>query len=900
MNKKNKSPSKSSDGRVWIERDELLRLMDRSDDYALTLLLAPAGSGKSTLMQQWRQRRNNQGIAQLSLTRRDADPVHFFNRLDTAIRTVVPGYDGLSYNDLSAEAALPAEVLAEWLAEALGVIGAPLTILVDDFQFADNGLIHDVLAELLARLPAAVHLVLASRTHPHFSLSRLKLEDRLLIIDRHDLRFSEQDCSAFCAHLCPDLDGEVSHRLWQMTEGWAAGIKLGLLACSRGGQADAQSLSGNLPELVDYFARVVLHDLTAALNRFLLSCSVLERINAGLCDTLLGSDNSQEMIDTIRARELFLQPIEERPGWWRLHPLFQEFLLARAQREEGMDIPALHRQAADWFMREGDEEMALHHAAQLDDTPFFETLLATCCDRWLHSGRFGAIIHWVLPLPEDTISSNTDLSGPLIGALTLSRRFNQAQYFIELAQEVPAAQQRGRFVHAGSRYFQETMLQLFQHDTDFRVGADREALLASAGHHDIRAFCLAILAYHYLLHAEFDEALHYAQRAKDTLAQLGYAYLESYADLILVLCDRNRGRMLHATQNVHLMYARYDDGSHGPAWVNAATAKAVVLYECNQLAEARQLCETLLPLVSSACATEIIASAYLTLIRILELDGNVLRSHRLIQHLERILKLGNYDRFQAQVVHEQMRQAYRSGDRERMRWILAEYGIEARYRAGDWQSSRDYDEEWERSGLAVAMWLQSQELLQQAEAVLQAVLETLRAQGAYARAVVAESNLVVTAWQRGDDQLAFTRLRHLVERHGIECLNRTTLDEAPGLYQVLMHASEKGRMTFPPLYLEMFASVIAVAESVITAEPEEVSLAEPLTAREKDILELLRKGISNREIGALSGLAVTTIKWHIKNIFAKLGVTSRAEAIVMANRSPERLGIKPMETEKAG
>src|SRR5690606_36881573 len=151
---------------------------------------------------QWRARRSDTGVASSSLTRGDADPVQFVNRRDTAIRTVVTGYDGLSYNDLSAEVTLPPEVLAEWLVEALTIIEQPLHILIDDFQLAESSLLHDVLAELLTQLPENIHLILASRTHPQFSLSRLKLDDRLLVIDRPDLRFSERDCEVFCSRLC--------------------------------------------------------------------------------------------------------------------------------------------------------------------------------------------------------------------------------------------------------------------------------------------------------------------------------------------------------------------------------------------------------------------------------------------------------------------------------------------------------------------------------------------------------------------------------------------------------------------------------------------------------------------------------------------------------------------------
>ena len=883
---------KSMNERGWIERGELLQLFDRARDYALTLLLAPAGSGKSTLMMQWRRQHADLAPAIVSLGRRDADPVHFFHHLDRAIRAVVPDYSGLSYNDLSAEAALPAEVLAEWLNDGLAGLDAPLYILVDDFQFADNTLIHEVLAELLMQDTGHVHWILASRTYPHFSLSRLKLDDRVLVIDRHDLRFSEDDCHAFGARLCPHLDEQGRRRLWQMTEGWAAGLKLGLMACSQSDTSADQAFGGKQPEMVDYFARVVLHELPPKIKYFLLACSVLERFNASLCDYLLERCDSGVMIDEIHARQLFIQGMEEQPGWWRLHPLFLEFLLGRVQRAEGIDLSALHRRAADWFMQHDDEEMALHHAAQVGEEDYLEALLTLCCERWLRSGNYGAIVHWVLPLPEEQTAAHTGLSGPLIAALTLSRRFNQAQYIIDLVREVPADHLRGRFIHDNNIEFHETMLQLFQHDTDFRVGADREALLSSAVHHDIRAFAMAILAYHYLLHAEFDEALKYAQRAKDTLSQLGYHYLESYADLILVLCDRNRGRMLHAARNVQAMYQRFDDGQQGAAWVNAATAHAVVLYEMNQLDAARQQCETLLPLVSSACATEIIAHAYLTLIRILELEGCHARSQRLLSHLERVLHLGNYDRFHAQVIHEQMRQACRADDPARMDFLMQHCGLLERYRRGEWAVPRHYDEEWERSGLAVALWLQTRGELVDAERVLQSVAQTLRRQGANARAVVAEVNLVLVSWRRDRDQQALQRLQALVSRDGVECLNRTALDEAPGFHNVLLALADRGELELPDMYRQMFAGFVDVplikGKGQARSAPVHV---EELTAREREILDLLRGGISNREISEACGLAVTTIKWHVKNIFAKLNVSSRAEAIVLANRTPERFGI---------
>jgi len=882
---------KSVEGKAFIDRKELLPLLDRSRSYALTMLLAPAGSGKSTLLNQWRRHRQNWKLAYLPLSRRDIDPVHFFNRLDTAIRSVAPRFDGLSYNDLSAEAALPAEVLAEWLAEALQQVPEPFYILLDDFQLADNPLIHDVIAGVLMQMPEHVHWILATRNHPRFSLSRLKLEDRLLVIDRHDLRFSKEECDEISAKLCPSLDPHERHKLWQVTEGWAAGIKLGLLAGGQPGQSVDAALSGNQPELVDYFARVVLHDLPDEVKELLLVCSVLDRFSAPLCNDLLARDDSEVIIDQMRSRELFLRPIDDKPGWWRMHALFQEFLQGRAQLNPDVDTAFILRRASDWFMRNDDEDMALQMAMQEGDTAFIRDQLALSCERWIRKGNYSGIVKWVLPIAEDTIITDTDISGPLIAALILTRRFNQAQYFIDLYKETPKALLRGKYTDEDNIAFQETMLQLFQHDTDFRVGADREALLSGAKHNDLRAFSLAILAYHFLLHAEFDEALVYAQKARDTLEQLGYHYLVSYADLILVLCDRNRGRMMQATQYVHRMYERYADGQQGPAWVNAATAKAVVLYEMNGLTEARALCETLLPLVSGACATEVIAHAYLTLIRILDLEGEATRSQRLLNHLERILQLGNYDRFRAQVVHERMRQAFRAGDASRMDELMSEYRLHHRYLEGEWHAPRAYDESWERLGLAVALWLQHRDRLDAAERVLQSIWQTLQNQGANARSVVAQAHLVVIAWHTDRRTLATERLQILMLRHGIECLNRTALDEAPGLHSIMETLIDSGEIEVPPVYRMMFRDFSRPVAAAPPVRPAQQPVN--LTSRERDVLTLLCRGISNREIGEQSGLAITTIKWHIKNIFSKLNVSSRAEAIVMATQSPERFGLMP-------
>lgn len=218
---------------AYVNRADLVALLNRADNYALTLLLAPAGSGKSTLLMQWRNTHPELPLAVINLDQCDADPSHFLNRLNSALSDMVSNYHGLSCDDPSVEPGKQSEVLAERLADALSSIKTPLYILVDDFHCADSIFIHEMFAELIARLPHNIHFIVASHTHPRFSLSRLKLDGRAQVIDHHDLRFSESEIMELSERLCPSLAEECRNQLLTMTEGWTAGVKLGLMALSQ-------------------------------------------------------------------------------------------------------------------------------------------------------------------------------------------------------------------------------------------------------------------------------------------------------------------------------------------------------------------------------------------------------------------------------------------------------------------------------------------------------------------------------------------------------------------------------------------------------------------------------------------------------------------------------------------
>jgi LuxR family maltose regulon positive regulatory protein len=872
-----------------LRRDELLSLLDRSAEFSLTVLLAPAGFGKSTLLAQWRQHRPDLETALLCLDAGDADPVRFFRRLGETLRDLVPGFDTLSYNPLSAEIEVPPAVVAETLEQAFAAVPGPLWLLLDDFQHAAHPFIQQVLGLLLERLPPQVHLVLASRRHPGFSLSRLKLLDRLFVIDEHDLRLDCRQIALLARQLRLELTPEQASRLLDRTEGWMAGVKLALLVQARSGSDALEHFSGQQPEVVDYFAHVVLRDLTPALHEFVLCTALLEEFDAALCNAVLGRQDAARLIGLIAGQALFLQECAGRPGWYRYHALFQDFLQNRLRVESPERILALHCAAAEHLVQRGETEGALLHGER--GTPeCFERTLGHCCRQWLTRGDYGPIIRWLGALPEDKLAANSDLFMPFVSALIFSRRFNQARYYLDVVQAATTPAE-GRLADDSAPVFLEVMLQLFQHDTDFRLRDDHAVLLGSCRHHDIRAFSLAMLAYHHMLHADFVAARQYALQAKAVLGQLGYVYLESYADLILILCDHSSGYSAAAVARAEDLLARTQSSPDSPARVNATTAIAVVRYEQNCLNEAQRLCEENLPRVSSACATELVVAVYLTLSRLLALKGEQTRAQRLTAQLYRILQLGNYDRFVGQLACEELLQAMagRPADIDKVARL---HQLPERLARGLWRQVRPYEAGWERYGLAAALWLRSRGDLQEASQVLEVLSHSTRQGSVLLRALVIDANRVVLLHARGKTPAALELLRELIAGHGLLNLNRMIFDEAPGLGAFMLQAHRHYQLTLPAPYLAVFRDVLTPPAS--DAVPATTPAA--LTEKEVEILDLLQQGLSNSAIAAAIGIALSTTKWHLKNIFAKLGVANRTAAILRATqlqrerRAGERLG----------
>ena len=855
-------------------REELLELLRHCEQFPLTVLLAPAGSGKSTLLAHWQASRAPGSVVHYPLQARDNEPVRFFRHLAEAIRAQVEDFDVSWFNPFAAEMYQAPGVVGEYLADALNRIDTRLYVVLDDFQFINQPTILDVLLAMLERLEGPVRVVLSGRNHPGFSLSRLKLENKLLYIDQHDLRLSPTQIQQLNAHLGgPELSTDYIDGLMAMTEGWMAGVKVALLAYARFGTVALERFNGSQPEIVDYFGHVVLKRLSPQMHDFLLSCALFERFDGELCDNVLERSGSALLLEDLAARELFMLPVAEQPGCYRYHALLHDFLVKRLSLHKPLEVPRLHGRAALVFRQRGELEPALQHAQRCGEPALFQALLEEACDLWVRTGHFAEVLKWLEPLSEVQLRESPRLLVPMILALTLSRRFHQARYCLdELATH--SAGREG--LEEPRRQVLALNLELFQHDLAFDPEGRWPGLLEAGVSSDTRALHLTILAYHHLMHGRLERSIGLALEAKALLAQTGQLFLESYADLIIALCHRNAGRPTCARKDVCQDYQRTQRSS--PAWVNRATAMVVALYEQNQLAAAQQLCEDLMAMVTSSSATETIATVHITLSRLLYRRQSPGRAGRLLEQLSRILQLGNYARFASQVAQESMRQAFLDGRPAALDALAQRLGIEERLATGEWERVQPYDECWERYGLAAVYWLVARGAQPRACRILKVLAQSLHKSEMKARALVVEANLLVLEAPQQNEEQQVKALLQLVERFGIVNINRSVFDEAPGFAEAVFGLLRAGRLQVPEAYSEAYAEFL-LAES----QPQEAplaSLVSQLTEKEAEIFACLLRGLSNTEISASTGIALSTTKWHLKNIYSKLNLSGRTEAIL--------------------
>jgi LuxR family maltose regulon positive regulatory protein len=398
-----------------VDRPRLRPALDRALDARLTLVVAPAGWGKSTLLVQW-LRDAAVPYGWLSLDAGDADVTRFWRCLLLATQQADPHVGTAALRRLDAAGADVERDVLPVLVNELTAAGRDVWVVLDDYHAIADRSVHRSVAALLDHAPACLHLLISSRTDPPLALGRLRVAGQLTDVRAEQLGFrTEEAVQLLDRASVTDLGAQDVERLVARTEGWAAGLQLAALRLADREDRQARvtfidRFTGADRHIVDYLAEEVLDALPPPVYEFLLQTSILSRLCVPLADAVTGRGNAASMLGEIQRANLFLTPLDDQGRWFRYHQLFRDLLSFELERSGPAPPAVLHRRASQWFRARGDLREAIGHAFAAGDPDLAGELVAEGWRREFNLGHLQTVQGWLDRLPPAHVAGDARLT----------------------------------------------------------------------------------------------------------------------------------------------------------------------------------------------------------------------------------------------------------------------------------------------------------------------------------------------------------------------------------------------------------------------------------------------------------------------------------------------------------
>ena len=881
-----------------VARSRLTEKLTRKAGLRLTLIAAPAGFGKTTLLLEWLKGRegDEKSVAWVSLDEGDNDPVRFLSYLVAALRRT--GEADIGEGVLSAlRSPEPPriEALIAALVNEIASLPGELTLFLDDYHLIDSESVHGVVTFLLEHLPENAHLVVASRVDPPLPLSRLRARNQMTKLDAADLSFTSEEAAIFLNDVMGlELAAEDIAALERRTEGWIAGLQLAALSMRNRKDIPSfvRSFSGSHRDVLDYLAEEVLGRQPERVRQFLLETSIPDHLSGALCDALTGRSDGQEMLERLEKDNLFVIPLDDERGWYRYHHLFADFLRGRLRRESPERLSGSHLRAAAWYEREGWAPEAVEHALAAGEDEWAARLIEQHALALVLRGQGATMDRWLSVLPAALVRSRPRLSlARAIWALIGSRVDEVEPLLADAERALAAADQPHEpsvdATASGLANVPGTVAQLRAELA--RQGGDAERAihfaqraLAHAGEGDryLRYLSRWNLAMAKLIQGQLSEAGDtLTNLVRDPWATGPNRYFAVRACYALGQAQRGQGRLGAALQTYRqgLELAAEAGRQPLPAAGVAHVGLAEVLCERNELDAALEHATEGVALCRQLGFVQQLVTSLTVLAWIRQARGDRAGALEAIGEAERLVPNPNLPvDINSPVAVQRARLLLAQGKvDDAARWI-AERGLGV-------EDEPSYLRE--REHLVLARVQLAQDEPDQALRVLKRLHEEAQTAGRSGTELEIRTLQALALREKGEKERAVSILTQALALAEPEGYVRTFTDKASPMAALLsevLEAQQRGRLApeVPAYYLRKLLA--ALERDASSTAPPNAGLPEPLSERELEVLVLLAAGKSNRQIASELFVALSTVKTHIKNIYGKLDVRNRTQAVSRA------------------
>jgi len=889
----------------------------------VTLVSAPAGFGKTTIIREWITATElGKPFGWLSLDDGDNDPVRFLIYLVSAIQKVNTEIGKTILASLNSSQVPPLLDLVETLINEISCEANPFLIVLDDYHLIKKMEVHSILQLLLKRQPDALHLVIITREDPPFSLPRMRVQGQITEIRERDLRFTLLEAQAFLGRTMGlDLSAQDIGKLEERTEGWAAGMQLAALAMDELSNDEErrsfiEAFTGSNRMIVDYLISEVLQRQTETTRQFLLRTSILERFCAELCDRVVFGDDeegsSQSVLELLEQGNMFLVPLDSQRHWYRYHHLFSEMLFHSLRRSSPELIPALHRNASEWFESKGFIPEAMKHALASKDWDFVKALLNRHALPMIFQGYGSLVIEWCREIPKPHMEKSPDVCIYYGWALVLTFRNDYLEAVEEQLQiagraiekpDLPAyaevGQGRARVPYRDWIIGHTCVIRSQILLARFNTYVDPQELIALSlkglellpeVEYTFRSLCKINLAHAELMQNNpvgaqkaFEEALPYMLNAgnflgavADLFYQARLAFYTGHQDDAEMLCQQWKKRFAEMAGA-----SRVDSlpAPEIPAARGLDVVRSLILLERNQFEEAERLLVKTLELLGWGSWMEL--HGFIELARLYDLRGNKAGAEEILQRMSRLgpqhaacaeaLEIlfdvkSSLDEPQVRSRAETWTKKYTPNPNVRFALGIGPYHCDTEYFC---------HLAWARVQIALGHF-------QEASTFVGPALQAARECGLLFR--VAELSIAQALIHngQGNSSAAQDELEKALEIAKV-CGYTRFFDDSPELDRLLQKAAErKIHVQYARQLLKSFHPMRAIRTTAGTApngKKEHPNLVDPLSEREVEVLGLLAAGLPPAEVAKKLFLSPFTLKAHTQNIYTKLGVHSRIEAI---------------------